>query len=97
MRLRLCTRSEADEYAKQQRADGESYAAQVRQNADAYDNKTRGDADMYSRQVKDKLYADSKVIEGNIDNLKQFESDYRSRLTSFLQEQSQAEASGQQN
>ena len=33
---------------------------------------------------EDKLYADSKVIEGNIDSLKQFESDYRGRLTSFL-------------
>ena len=78
------TRSEADEYSKQQRSDSEAYAAQVRQNADAYNTKTRGDADMYSRQVKDKLYADSKVIEGNIDSLKQFESDYRGRLTSFL-------------
>ena len=52
--------------------------------ADQYDAKTRTSAEDYAKQVKEKLYADSKVIESNIDGLKQFENQYRARLTDFL-------------
>ena len=78
------TRSEADEYSAKTRSDADAYETQVKKAAEDYSAKTHSDADNYARQVKDKLYADSKVIEGNIESLKQFEADYRSRLTDFL-------------
>ena len=41
-------------------------------------------ADDYAQQVRDNLEAQTKVIEGNIQGLKQFETEYRARLTEFL-------------
>ena len=49
-----------------------------------YDSKTRTAADDYALQVRDNLEAQTKVIEGNIQGLKQFETEYRARLTEFL-------------
>ena len=49
-----------------------------------YDAKTRSAADDYAQQVRDNLESQSKVIEGNIQGLKQFETEYRARLTEFL-------------
>lgn len=34
--------------------------------------------------MRDNLQAQSKVVEGNIQSLKQFETEYRARLTEFL-------------
>ena len=56
----------------------------MRTNAKAYDEKTRTEADQYSESVKNKLFNDVKVIEGNITSLKKFEDEYRSRLKDFL-------------
>ena len=35
-------------------------------------------------RVRDNLQAQSKVVEGNIQSLKQFETEYRARLTEYL-------------
>lgn len=34
--------------------------------------------------MRDNLQAQSKVVEGNIQSLKQFETEYRARLTEYL-------------
>ncbi|RFT39944.1 ATPase, partial [Gardnerella vaginalis] len=49
-----------------------------------YDSTTRTAADAYARQVRENLEKQTKVIEGNIQSLKQFETEYRTRLTDFL-------------
>ena len=66
----------------QQRA--AEYDKNTRSAADAYDKNTRSAADTYAEQVRDNLQAQSKVVEGNIQSLKQFETEYRARLTEYL-------------
>lgn len=83
------TRTDADTYSQSTHEDADDYAKKTRNVADEYDRRTRGAAEDYAEQVKDKLYADSKVIEGNIEGLKQFETEYRSRLTEFLDQLTQ--------
>ncbi|MCH4160916.1 MAG: DivIVA domain-containing protein [Bifidobacterium sp.] len=78
------TRSDADIYSKHTRAEADTYESEVQKRAQQYDKETRTGADQYAAGVKDKLVTQSKVIEGNIQGLKQFESEYRSRLTEFL-------------
>ena len=56
----------------------------MQQRAAEYDKNTRSAADTYAEQVRDNLQAQSKVVEGNIQSLKQFETEYRARLTEFL-------------
>ena len=52
--------------------------------AQEYDKNTRDSADRYAADVKNKLMDQSKVLEENIQGLKQFEAGYRSKLTEFL-------------
>ncbi|MFT8531452.1 DivIVA domain-containing protein [Bifidobacterium aquikefiri] len=78
------SRQDADTYSKNKRAEADTYEVEVHQKAQAYDRNTRSTADQYAADVKEKLVAQSKVIEGNIQGLKQFETEYRSRLKSFL-------------
>lgn len=65
-------------------AEIDRYEEEVQRRAADYDSKTRTAADNYAMQVRDNLEAQSKVIEGNIQGLKQFETEYRARLTEFL-------------
>ena len=78
------THKEADEYSKRVHDEVERYDQQTRKAADEYDSRTREAAERHAAEVREKLYKDSKIIEGNIEGLKQFESEYRSRLTEFL-------------
>lgn len=89
------TRSEADDYSAQTHQDAEDYAANTRAGADRYeqevhnraaeyDTNTRQAADTYAQQVHDNLEHQTRVVEGNIQGLKQFETEYRARLTDFL-------------
>ncbi|MBR2556615.1 MAG: DivIVA domain-containing protein [Aeriscardovia sp.] len=77
-------RTKTDNETSRQRTEAENYANALRTNAKAYDEKTRTEADQYSESVKNKLFNDVKVIEGNITSLKKFEDEYRSRLKDFL-------------
>ena len=72
--------NEADQYM----AEADTYESEVQRRAADYDAKTRSAADDYAQQVRDNLESQSKVIEGNIQGLKQFETEYRARLTEFL-------------
>ena len=78
------TRSEADAYSKKVHEGADTYRADVQRSAEDYDAKTRTSADRYAQQVREKLAAESRLIEGNIQGLKQFETEYRARLTEFL-------------
>ncbi len=78
------TRQDADLYAKNKREEADNYEAEVQRRAADYDNKTRTGADNYAKQVRGELENQVKVIEGNIQGLKQFETEYRTRLTDFL-------------
>lgn len=78
------TRQDADTYAANKHSDADAYEAEVQRRAAEYDKKTRTGADTYAQQVRDNLESQSKVIEGNIQGLKQFEGEYRTRLTEFL-------------
>ncbi|MFR3353198.1 MAG: DivIVA domain-containing protein [Bifidobacterium bifidum] len=78
------TRQDADTYRENTQQQADNYEDEVRRRAGEYDSKTRSNADEYAQQVRDKLTTQSKVIEGNIQGLKQFEAEYRARLTEFL-------------
>ena len=78
------TRQDADLYAKNKREEADNYEAEVQRRAADYDNKTRSGADNYAKQVRSELENQVKVIESNIQGLKQFETEYRTRLTDFL-------------
>ncbi|MCH4158763.1 MAG: DivIVA domain-containing protein [Bifidobacterium minimum] len=78
------TRQDADIYAKNKHTEADGYEAEIQRRAAEYDSKTRSSADSYAQQVRDNLESQSKVIERNIQGLKQFEGEYRSRLTDFL-------------
>ncbi|WP_300765760.1 DivIVA domain-containing protein [uncultured Bifidobacterium sp.] len=78
------TRQDADIYSKNKRTESDTYEAEVQRRAAEYDSKTRSGADSYAQQVRENLESQSKVIESNIQGLKQFEGEYRSRLTDFL-------------
>ena len=75
------TRQDADTYRENTQQQADNYEDEVRRRAGEYDSKTRSNADEYAQQVRDKLTTQSKVIEGNIQGLKQFEAEYRARLT----------------
>lgn len=61
-----------------------AFEAEAKKRADDYSAKTRTAADDYAQQVRENLETQSKVIEGNIQGLKTFETEYRARLTEFL-------------
>ena len=73
-----------DDYFSAKHAEADNYESEVQKRAFDYDSKTRTAADDYAQQVHDNLETQSKVIEGNIQGLKQFETEYRARLTEFL-------------
>ena len=73
-----------DNYEKEVQQRAAEYDKNTRSAADAYDKNTRSAADTYAEQVRDNLQAQSKVVEGNIQSLKQFETEYRARLTEYL-------------
>lgn len=77
-------RQAADDYSKQTHDQADQYEAEVQHRAADYDSTTRTSADAYARQVRENLEKQTKVIEGNIQSLKQFETEYRTRLTDFL-------------
>ena len=56
----------------------------MRAEAQAYDKKVRTSADEYAKGVKDKLFDETRTIETNLEELKKFESNYKSRLKDFL-------------
>ena len=68
----------------QKTQEGDAYLAQKTQDGDTYFSTKHNEADEYAQQVRDNLEAQTKVIEGNIQGLKQFETEYRARLTEFL-------------
>ena len=76
--------NEADQYFSTKHSEADTYESEVQRRAADYDAKTRSAADDYAQQVRDNLESQSKVIEGNIQGLKQFETEYRARLTEFL-------------
>ena len=78
------TRAIAEQESTKQRTSADNYATTVRAEAQAYDKKVRGSADDYAKAVKDKLFNDTKTIEANLEDLKKFESNYKSRLKDFL-------------
>ena len=75
---------DADTYFSDKHTEADNYEAEVQKRAFDYDSKTRTAADDYAQQVRDNLETQTKVIEGNIKGLKQFETEYRARLTDFL-------------
>ena len=77
-------RQAADDYSKQTHDQADQYEAEVQHRAADYDSTTRTAADAYARQVRENLEKQTQVIEGNIQSLKQFETEYRTRLTDFL-------------
>ena len=77
-------RQAADDYSKQTHDQADQYESEVQHRAADYDSTTRTAADAYARQVRENLEKQTKVIEGNIQSLKQFETEYRTRLTDFL-------------
>ena len=60
-----------------------AFEAEAKKRADDYSAKTRTAADDYAQQVRENLETQSKVIEGNIQGHKTFETEYRARLTEF--------------
>ena len=75
---------DGDTYFSTKHNEADEYESEVQKRAFDYDSKTRTAADDYAQQVRDNLEAQTKVIEGNIQGLKQFETEYRARLTEFL-------------
>jgi DivIVA domain-containing protein len=80
------TRTAADDYSTQKRATADAYEAEVQRRAGEYDQKTRSAAEVYAKHVRENLAEESKAAEANIQSLKQFETEYRSRLTDFLKQ-----------
>ena len=60
------------------------YSDEGKFDADAIPDNMREWLETYAEQVRDNLQAQSKVVEGNIQSLKQFETEYRARLTEYL-------------
>ena len=78
------TRQDADSYMNGKHTEADQYEAEVQRRSAEYDQQTRSAADEYAQQVRVNLATQSKVVEGNIQGLKQFETEYRARLTEFL-------------
>ena len=78
------TKTIAEQESNKQRTSADNYATTVRSEAQSYDKKIRTSADDYAKGVKDKLFDDTRTIEANLEELKKFEANYKSRLKDFL-------------
>ncbi|MDN6235069.1 MAG: dihydrouridine synthase, partial [Bifidobacterium crudilactis] len=67
--------AKADEYSNRTHVAADEYAKRTHTDADNYSTRVHSEADAYSTKTR---------FEGNIQGLKQFEAEYRSRLTEFL-------------
>ena len=90
------TRQDADNYSKSQHDDADNYEKEVQQRAAERTTRTLVPRLMRTTRTPalqpirtpsrcaTTFQAQSKVVEGNIQSLKQFETEYRARLTEYL-------------